>query len=78
MILLNRDEAPSSASIAVFPADTSCDASASPRGPSRRHRSSSRWLARHSPFLQIPGCGDSEYPIQHLCPCMQSFITLRL
>ena len=40
-----RDEAPSSASIAVFTADTSCDASASPRGPSRRHRSSSRWRA---------------------------------
>ena len=65
MILLNRDEAPWNASIAVFPADTSCDASASPRGPSRRHRSSSRWLAprRAAAFLQIDrGAGSSEYP----------------
>ena len=44
------DGAPSSASIAVFTADTSCDASASQRGPSRRHRSSSRWRAA---FAQI-------------------------
>ena len=35
----------SSDSIAVVTADTSCDASASSRGPSRRQRSSSPWRA---------------------------------